>query len=441
MVSKWKTKKEKTNEKNCRFSKTAPLNTQKKDHYFINYKQRKKKNKERNTYTFEEVFIIMIISLVIGFFTCFSLNKILSGGKNYRLLSKDLNKFVDAYQTILKNYPDKLDTSKLVESAIEGMMSSIGDKYTTYNDVDGATTFNETVSGTYEGIGCLVTTTENSIQIIEVFDDSPASKAGLKEKDIIKKIDGQDFSDKTSSDMANYIKESDKKEIKITIQRDSEEKEVKLKRQKLEVPTVTTKVYENNDKKIGYIDISIFSSVTDKQFKEKLKELEKKEIDGLIIDVRDNNGGYLNVVTNIASSLLKKGDIIYKLEKSNKKVETKKDTTKEKRTYPIAVLVNAGSASASEILASAIKESYKGFVVGTNTYGKGTVQQTMKLEDGSMIKYTIENWLTPNGNWINEVGVTPTNVVELDEIYYQKPISENDNQLQEAINLVSNQQK
>ena len=383
----------------------------------------------------------MIISLVKGFFTCFSLNKILSGGKNYRLLSKDLNKFVDAYQTILKNYPDKLDTSKLVESSIEGMMSSIGDKYTTYNDVDGATTFNETVSGTYEGIGCLVTTTENSIQIIEVFDDSPASKAGLKEKDIIKKIDGQDFSDKTSSDMANYIKESDKKEIKITIQRDSEEKEVKLKRQKLEVPTVTTKIYENNDKKIGYIDISIFSSVTDKQFKEKLKELEKKEIDGLIIDVRDNNGGYLNVVTNIASSLLKKGDIIYKLEKSNKKVETKKDTTKEKRTYPIAVLVNAGSASASEILASAIKESYKGFVVGTNTYGKGTVQQTMNLEDGSMIKYTIENWLTPNGNWINEVGVTPTNVVELDEIYYQKPISENDNQLQEAINLVSNQQK
>lgn len=434
-------KKRKNERKKLQIFKNCTPNHAKKRPLFHKLQTKKEKNKERNTYTFEEVFIIMIISLVIGFFTCFSLNKILSGGKNYRLLSKDLNKFVDAYQTILKNYPDKLDTSKLVESAIEGMMSSIGDKYTTYNDVDGATTFNETVSGTYEGIGCLVTTTENSIQIIEVFDDSPASKAGLKEKDIIKKIDGQDFSDKTSSDMANYIKESDKKEIKITIQRDSEEKEVKLKRQKLEVPTVTTKVYENNDKKIGYIDISIFSSVTDKQFKEKLKELEKKEIDGLIIDVRDNNGGYLNVVTNIASNLLKKGDIIYKLEKSNKKVETKKDTTKEKRTYPIAVLVNAGSASASEILASAIKESYKGFVVGTNTYGKGTVQQTMNLEDGSMIKYTIENWLTPNGNWINEVGVTPTNVVELDEIYYQKPISENDNQLQEAINLVSNQQK
>lgn len=430
-------KKRKNERKKLQIFKNCNPNPAKKRPLF--HKLRTKK--EKTTYTFKEVFIIMIISLVIGFFTCFSLNKILSGGKNYRLLSKDLNKFVDAYQTVLKNYPDKLDTSKLVESAIEGMMSSIGDKYTTYNDVDGATTFNETVSGTYEGIGCLVTTNENGIQIIEVFDDSPASKAGLKEKDIIKKIDGQDFSDKTSSDMANYIKKLEKKEVKITIQRDNEEKEVKLKRQKLEVPTVTTEVYEKNNKKIGYIDISIFSSVTDKQFKEKLKELEKKDIDGLIIDVRDNNGGYLNVVTNIASSLLKKGDIIYKLEKSTKKVETKKDTTKEKRTYPIAILVNASSASASEILASAIKESYKGFVVGTNTYGKGTVQQTMNLEDGSMIKYTIENWLTPNGNWINEVGVTPTNIIELDESYYQNPIPENDNQLQEAINLVSNQQK
>lgn len=399
------------------------------------------KKQEKSTYTFEEVFIIMIISLIIGFFTCFSLNRILSGGKNYRLLSKDLNKFVDAYQTVLKNYPDKLDTNKLVESAIEGMMSSIGDKYTTYNDVEGAETFNETVSGKYEGIGCLVTSTENGIQIIEVFENSPASKAGLKEKDIIKEIDGKDFATKTSSDMATYIKELNKKEVKITILRDGEEKEVKLKRQKLEVPTVSTEVYEKNNKKIGYIDISIFSSVTDKQFKEKLKELEKKNIDGLVIDVRDNNGGYLNVVTNISSTLLKKGDVIYKLEKSNKKIETKKDTTKEKRTYPIAILVNGNSASASEILASAIKESYNGFVVGTNTYGKGTVQQTMNLEDGSMIKYTIENWLTPDGNWINEVGVTPTNVVELDENYYDNPVSDNDNQLQEALNLVSQQQK
>ena len=152
-------KKRKNERKKLQIFKNCTPNHAKKRPLFHKLQTKKEKNKERNTYTFEEVFIIMIISLVIGFFTCFSLNKILSGGKNYRLLSKDLNKFVDAYQTILKNYPDKLDTSKLVESAIEGMMSSIGDKYTTYNDVDGATTFNETVSGTYEGIGCLVTTT------------------------------------------------------------------------------------------------------------------------------------------------------------------------------------------------------------------------------------------------------------------------------------------
>ena len=134
-------------------------------------------------------------------------------------------------------------------------------------------------------------------------------------------------------------------------------------------------------------------------------------------------------------------DLFSIIEKSKNNVNEKKDTTKEKRTYPIAIIVNSSSASASEILASAIKESYGGFVVGTNTYGKGTVQQTMKLEDGSMIKYTIENWLTPNGNWINEVGVTPTNYVELEETYYENPIPENDNQLQESLLLVAKNQK
>ena len=133
---------------------------------------------------------------------------------------------------------------------------------------------------------------------------------------------------------------------------------------------------------------------------------------------------------------MKKGDVIYQLESGNKK-QIKKDTTKEKRDYPVAVLVNGGSASASEILASAIKESYNGFVVGTKTYGKGTVQQTTTLPDGSMVKYTVQKWLTPNGNWVNEVGVEPTDTVELDISYAENPIMENDNQLQKALELVT----
>lgn len=401
----------------------------------------KKSKRNKNSYSFEEVFIIMIISLVIGFFTCFSLNRILYGNYDYKIISKDLKKFISAYQTVIKNYPKELDKEKLVENAIEGMLNSIGDKYTTYNDIENTNSFNETVSGTYEGIGCLVSTTEDGIKVIEVFEDSPASKASLKEGDIIKEIDNEDFTSKTSNDMSEYVKNATNKEIKLLIVRDGEEKEIKIKRKKVEVPTVTGKVYEVENKKIGYIDISIFSSVTDKQFKEKLKSLEKEDIKGLVIDVRDNSGGYLNVVTNISNIILEKGKTIYKIEKSKNNVNEKKDTTKEKRTYPIAIIVNSSSASASEILASAIKESYGGFVVGTNTYGKGTVQQTMKLEDGSMIKYTIENWLTPNGNWINEVGVTPTNYVELEETYYENPIPENDNQLQESLLLVAKNQK
>lgn len=401
----------------------------------------KKSKRNKNSYSFEEVFIIMIISLVIGFFTCFSLNRILYGNYDYKIISKDLKKFISAYQTVIKNYPKELDKEKLVENAIEGMLNSIGDKYTTYNDIENTNSFNETVSGTYEGIGCLVSTTEDGIKVIEVFEDSPASKASLKEGDIIKEIDNEDFTSKTSSDMSEYVKNTTNKEIKLLIVRDGEEKEIKIKRKKVEMPTVTGKVYKVENKKIGYIDISIFSSVTDKQFKEKLKSLEKEDIKGLVIDVRDNSGGYLNVVTNISNIILEKGKTIYKIEKSKNNVNEKKDTTKEKRTYPIAIIVNSSSASASEILASAIKESYGGFVVGTNTYGKGTVQQTMKLEDGSMIKYTIENWLTPNGNWINEVGVTPTNYVELEETYYENPISENDNQLQESLLLVAKNQK
>ena len=147
--------------------------------------------------------------------------------------------------------------------------------------------------------------------------------------------------------------------------------------------------------------------------------------------------GKLSVVTEIANRILTKDKIIYKLEK-NKKITEKKDNTKESINYPIAILVNGNSASASEILAAAIKESYKGYVVGTKTYGKGTVQQTTTLPDGSMVKYTVQKWLTPDGNWINETGLEPTNEVELNEKYYEEPIRENDNQLLTALDLVTN---
>ena len=275
----------------------------------------------------------------------------------------------------------------------------------------------------------------NSIVVVEVFEDSPSYKAGLKVGDVITKVDGESYEGKSSTDISNYVKNSGKSKVVLTVVRDGEEKDITINLSKVEIPYVNSKIIEKDDKKIGYIGISLFSSNSYKQFKNKLEELEKEKISGLVIDVRDNSGGYLTSVTDICNLFLEKGKVIYQLEDSNGKVK-KKDTTKEKRDYKIVVLINKGSASASEILASAIKESYGGDVVGTNSFGKGTVQQTKKLLDGSMIKYTTQKWLTPNGNFINEVGVTPTKEVELDDSYLDDPKMENDNQLWEAVNLI-----
>lgn len=378
----------------------------------------------------------MLFSLGLGFFTCLSFVKIFNNGRSYLTLSNDLSKFVDTYYAIKDNYYGTLDNDELVDSAIKGMISAVGDEYTSYSDTSETDSFKQTVSGVYEGIGCTVgVSLDGNIVIVSMFKDSPSEKAGLKAKDVILKIDGEDFTGKSSTDMADYIKNSKESKVILTIQRDEEVLDIEVERQKIEIPYVEGKIITKEDKKIGYIEISLFSSVVHEQFKNELELLEKENIDGLIIDVRNNSGGYLSSVTDIINMFLKKGDVIYKLESDNK-TEIKKDTTKEKRTYPVAVLVNSASASASEILASAIKESYKGFVVGTNTYGKGTVQQTTTLPDGSMIKYTVQKWLTPNGSWVNETGVEPTDYVELDENYQENPSEETDNQLQKALELL-----
>lgn len=393
---------------------------------------------EDATYSFKEMVFIMVFSLGIGFFSCFVLCLIFMGGKNYHVLSKDLSKLVDTYYALTDNYYEKIDKDVLVEDAIKGMMSSVGDSYTNYSDTNTTNDFLETVNGSYEGIGCTVgKKTDNKLIVVQVFKDGAADKAGIRENDIILKVDGEDYSDKTPTDMAEHIKSIKGDSVTLLIERDNEEKEVIIKISKVEMPTVESKVIERNDKKIGYISISLFTSITTKQFKSALDELNKEKVEGLVIDVRDNAGGFLSVVSDISSIILPKNKVIYKLEK-DKHISEIKDSTKEHLSYPVAVLVNSNSASASEILASAIKESYNGFVVGTNTFGKGTVQQTTTLPDGSMVKYTVQKWLTPNDNWINDKGVEPTNKVELNKEYFSNPIMENDNQLSTALDLVSN---
>ena len=428
------TKKDNNNAKKEVTNKKKKNNKTKKCKFLDKFKIPKNKNKD--LYNAKEVIIVMIFSIGIGFLMCFGIISIFTG-KNYFKVTRDLDKVIDTYYAIVDNYYGELDKNSIIDGAVEGMISSVGDTFTTYTTTDDTETFNETINGSYEGIGCSVATyNDGKIVVIEVFEDSPAYISGLKVGDIITKIDDNSLEGKSGTDVSNYVKNSGKDKVVLTIIRDSEEKEITINLSKVDIPYVHGEIIEKEGKKIGYIKISLFANNSYKQFKNKLEKLEKENIDGLIIDVRDNSGGYLTSVTDICNLFLEKGKVIYQLQDESGTVK-KKDTTKEKRTYDIAVLINRSSASASEILASAIKESYKGLVVGESSYGKGTVQQTKKLLDGSMIKYTTQKWLTPNGNFINEIGVTPTNEVILSEDYYKTPSIETDNQLQEALNLLT----
>ncbi len=291
----------------------------------------------------------------------------------------------------------------------------------------------EQLAGEYQGIG--VEIYQDKI-IYNVFDDSPAKEAGLQKGDKIIKVNNEDVSEKDNSYVATKIKNENDK-VEITVLRNNEEKKVTVKKDKLYIPSVTSKVIEEENKKIGYIDITTFSNTTSKQVKKALLSLENDNIDSLVIDVRNNAGGYLISAKEIASMFLEKGKIIYSLQEKDK-TQTYKDTTSEKRDYPVVVLINEYSASASEILTSTLKESYNATLVGKKSYGKGKVQQTLNLEDGSMAKYTTAKWLTPNGKCIDGVGITPDYEIDLDVDENNQTIV--DTQLNKAIEILKNKQ-
>lgn len=391
-------------------------------------------------FNFLEVILIMIITLVIGGFlgtvvTRFTV-KSTSCIKN-EVINDQYKEFIDTYNDIKKNYYEEIDEDALLDAGIKGMLDFLGDKYSVYMNKEETEIFNEEVEGRYEGIGVeIIQNEDGTVSIHRVFENSPAKKAGLLVGDVIKKVGDTDVTGKTSAEISDMIKKSKEVSVNVTVLRDNKEISFDLERKSIDIESVQIKTFEKNEKKIGYIQLSVFASNTTEQFKAKLKELEKENIDGLVIDVRSNSGGYLTCVTDIASMFLERGKVIYQLDTKGI-VEQIRDESKEKRTYPIAVLVNGGSASASEILAGALHESYGAYLVGHSTYGKGTVQRAYTLESGATVKYTIQKWLTPEGNWINETGLTPTHPVDLDVKYITNPVDENDNQLQTALEEVS----
>lgn len=388
-------------------------------------------------FNIKEVFIIVIIStLFMSVLTGFLVYKKFNDGVT-KTNNKYINEFIKAYNDVLNNYYENVDEEKIIDAAINGMFGYLGDDYTTYLDEENTNDLNEKLAGTYEGIGVTISKSDDGNVVIKsVLDGSPAKKSGLLVGDIIKEFNGKLVKDLSMNDLTDEMSNADK--IKLLIARNNEEKSFELEKKQLLVPAITNDVKETKSgKKIGYMHLSSFTSSLSIQFKQQLAKFENQKIDNLILDLRGNSGGYLKSATDIIEMFLEKDKIMFSLQYKNKKVDYK-DETDEAKKMNIVILINKGSASASEVLTSALKDYGKATVVGETSYGKGKVQMTGELEDGSMYKYTSATWLTPKGECIDKKGIVPDYEVLLDDTYLDNPIPENDNQLNKAIELFEN---
>lgn len=345
--------------------------------------------------------IIVVISLVSSFATGFVIK--LQNNKNIKfnavVKDSELDKFISVYNEIVDKYYEEVDEDELVNAGIDGMLNHLEDKYSIYIE-NKDSSFSNDLDSTYEGIG--IATIENVVY--DVYEGSSAYREGIKKGDIIVSVNGYSINSKNYKELNKKLKENDGTN-EIGILRGDEELSFKVTIETIVVPTVSSKVYEVKGKKIGYIDIDSFSKNTFEEFQEERIELEKEKISGLIIDLRNNSGGYINSASNIANVFLKKDQKIYSLVYKDKS-EDVVDNTDESLSYKVVVLVNNSTASSAEILTGALKDSYGALVVGNQTYGKGTVQ-TVKYYDDTAIKYTSALWKRPNGESVDEVGIKP----------------------------------
>ncbi len=384
--------------------------------------------------------IVIVFSMMLGsIITMFlkdsdikSENCEMASGNSY----SEFEPLYEAYERIKGEYYEKTSTSELVDGAITGMLNSLGDKHTMYFNKDAKTEFEQELSGSYFGIGAEIQLNEDkTVSIKKIFDESPAEKAGLKVNDIFISIDGKSTEGKNASEVANMLKSSKIKTSTIVIKRDNEEKTIKVKKENITLFSVNSEMMVVGKKKIGYIGVNLFGQKTYDQFSSALNKLEKDDMDSLIIDLRGNSGGYLTTVTQMLSIFFDRDTVIYKM-KTKDKIEEFKSIYPGQKKYKVVILIDENSASASEIMAGAMKEKYGATLVGKTTYGKGTVQSTADLSDGTMIKYTIQEWLTPNGESVTDKGIKPDYEVDLSEEYKKNPNNDNDDQLKKALELL-----
>ncbi len=345
----------------------------------------------------------------------------------------ELERMMDQYNL------EEIDKKKMTDSMYKGMVAGLEDPYAAYYTAEELESVQRTLEGSYKGIGVLMSQSSqtNEIRVVRCYDGSPAQTAGLKEDDVLLELNGQDVSGMSLNEVVAQIQEGEEDTVTVTVKREGEKENLtfSMERTEVEVPTVNAEMMEDG---IGYIQIVEFDSVTVSQFKRAVSDLEEQGMENLIVDVRDNPGGMLTSVCDILDQILPEGLMVYTEDNTGERCEYFSDE-EHQFTKPLVVLVNGESASASEIFAGAIQDYGLGQIVGTTTYGKGIVQTTYSLADGSALKLTTAKYYTPNGNDIHEKGIEPDVTVELDEEVKDQTVieKEEDNQLQKAVEILS----
>jgi len=374
-----------------------------------------------------------IISIIMGIVLAESVFLDKNEGTKY---SEEITNFIKEYEKVKENYYQDIDDKDAMKNALQGVINSLDD-YSTVVDDSLSNTLTTRLQGTYQGFGIeIANDADKNIIVVSVMDNSPAKEAGMQPGDVIKKINNEEIKELTTTEFVTKVKNSKETKFTLLVERDSKSVELKLERKLVTLDSVATEVYERNNKKVGYIYVSLFAYNTDVQFSQALEKLEKQGIDSLIVDLRYNTGGHLTAVENMMSEFLDKSHVIYQIEskKGTKKYYSKTD---KKRDYKVVVLVNNSSASASEMFTATMKEEYGATIMGVTTFGKGTVQEVTDSNSDVQYKLTTKKWLTPKGNWINKKGIKPTIEVKLDVKDETSFTVEEDNQLQSAIDYLT----
>ncbi|QZY55988.1 S41 family peptidase [Crassaminicella profunda] len=379
--------------------------------------------------------ITNVVGLTIG-------DKVLISKQNYEYfkeLNKEFSKMLYLKEIIKEDYYTSVDENKFEDGILKGLFESLDDPYSVYMNKKEFTSLMEHTEGSYDGIGVIMTAGKNGfLTVVSPIEDTPGEKAGLKTGDKILKVNDKDVTASTAEKMdeaVNMIRGKHGTKVSLTIARPGRKESftVDITRKEIRLQTVKSRMLQND---IGYIRITMFDKKTPEDFLEQLDALEKKNIKGLVIDLRNNPGGLLDECAEIADRLLGKQDIVYTQDRAGNREYKRSD--KNKVDYPFVLLVNGGSASASEILSGAVKDTKSGTLIGTTTFGKGLVQQVRPLNDGSGFKLTTAQYFTPNGTYIHGKGIEPDIVIDLPKELKEKIdiTDEEDVQLQKGIEVL-----